>query len=178
LKINQATLSGVLLMVILAASAFQLSNAFQYSVYYANSFNTEPTYSSLYTWIREHTAVNSTFAANDLGFGVYVKAIDQRSVFFTTSQEDLTVPDLTQRAILQTCLFLPLCGSNSTEQMIRSYRIQYAIIITPALIVNQNSSSFVSFDYYPIAGQYLRWFQSRPGFVEVYIDSNSAVFAL
>ncbi len=178
LKINQRTLSVVLLMVILAASAFQLSNAFQYSVYYASSFNTEPTYSSLYTWIREHTAINSTFAANDLGFGAYVKAIDQRSVFFTTSQEDLTVPDLTQRAILQTCLFLPLCGSNGTEQMIRSYQIQYAIIITPALIVNQNSSSLVSFDYYPIGGQYLRWFQSRPGFVEVYSDSNSAVFAL
>lgn len=178
LRTNRAILSCLLILGILAASAYQLSDAYQYSAYYANSFNTEPVYSDLYAWISTHTSVNSTFAANDLGFGVYVKAIDQRSVFFTTSQEDLTVPDLTQRATLQTCLFLPMCGANNTEQMIRSYRIQYAIIITPALLVDQNSSSFVSFNYYPIAGQYLRWFQSRPGFVEVYSDSNSAVFAL
>ncbi len=177
-KIGQATLGATILLAVLAASAFQLADAYKFSSSYANSFNVEPTYSSLFSWIGTHTPANSIFAANDVNIGVYIKAINQRPVFFTTSQEDLTVPDLTQRATLQTCLFLPLCSSNNTEQMIRSYGIEYAIIITPALIINENASSFVHFNYYPIAGQYLQWFQSRPGFVEVYSDSNSAVYAV
>lgn len=178
LKQGEVTVGGAIILIVLALSWFQLAQAFQYSTNYASSFNIEPTHTSLFAWIKSNTTSASIFIANDASVGEYIKAIDNRAVFFTTSQEDLSVTDLTQRATLQTCLYLPECETNSTEQMIRSYGIDYAIIITPALIIDQNASSFVNFNYYPIAGQYLSWFQSRPGFVEVYSDQNSAVFSV
>jgi len=178
IRIGDSVVGAAIIMLVLAASASQLSQAYQYSVVYANSFNLEPRYSHLYDWIRAHTTNGSIFIANDVSIGVYIKAIDGRKVFFTTSQEDITVTDLIQRASVQTCVFLPICNTNRTVAMIQSYHISYAVIITPALLIDQNSSSLVQFSDQGQLGNYLTWFQSRPNFVQVYNDSNSHVFSV
>jgi len=177
-RISDKIIGAAVIMIVLAASSSQLYHAYQYSTIYANSFNLEPRYSHLYDWISAHTSNDSIFIANDVSIGVYIKAIDGRPVFFTTSQEDITVTDLIQRASVQTCVFLPICSTNRTISMIQSYHISYAVIVTPALLINQNSSSLVQFSDQGQLANYLTWFRSRPNFAQVYNDSNSFVFSV
>lgn len=168
---------SVVAMIIVLFSIPQLVSAYQYTTSYSTVENNAyfPNYVSLYQWIDKNTGNHSVFAVNDLGFGEYIKAIVERPVVFTTSEEDLAVPDLNARANLQTCLFLNVCSNNETLYLISKYQVDYAIVINPAMLVDQNVSSFVYFNDNPTAmHSYLSWFSSRPQFMLEY--NNSAVF--
>jgi hypothetical protein len=176
---SKRILGLIVILLILLEFAPQISGAYSYSVGYAQGNDGAPAFSDMYSWIDAHTSKNSVFIVNDLGFGEYIKALASRPIVFTNSEEDLTSPDLISRATLQTCVFLPLCSSQSTLTLLRQYHVNYAVILRSAFMVDQNSSSYVRFD--PSSQNimtYLGWFESRPYFNQVYNDSNGFIFSV
>jgi hypothetical protein len=164
-----------LLLLVLVLSIPQIESSMSYARDYGDWSIYAQRYESTFNWLRNNTKPNDVFAISDVGFGELVKTLTNRPVVFTISAEDISMPDLPNRSMMQSAIFINGYDDMLAKKLIKEYSVDYLIVIVDSLMIDVGTKTYVHQNKY-IVDPYIDWLKGRFCLSLVYAMNDVYIF--